>query len=176
MRAHASQYGINPDQIGVSGNSAGGHLSMMIGYSSDVAELDRSGGHAHVSSCVQAVINFYGPADLTTPFAIKQPDLHSFLSGKKYDEAPELYALASPITHLTKDDPPTLILHGTIDTIVPITQADRLAERLRELNVPVVYERFPGWPHTMDLARVVNERCCYVMDRFLEEHLPLPKR
>lgn len=85
-------------------------------------------------------------------------------------------ALASPITHLTKDDPPTLILHGTIDAIVPIAQADSLAERLRELSIPVVYERFPGWPHTMDLAQIVNERCCYVMDRFLEEHLPLPKQ
>jgi acetyl esterase/lipase len=175
MRAHASQYGINPDQIGVSGNSAGGHLSMMIGYSSDVPELEGDGGYAEISSCVQAVVNFYGPADLTTPFATKQTDLHGFLSGKQYDKDPKLYAFASPITHLTKDDPPTLILHGTIDSTVPIAQADKLARRLEQLDIPMVYEKFVGWPHTMDLAQAVNERCCYLMDRFLEKHLPLPK-
>ena len=175
MRAHAKEYKIDPNKIGVSGNSAGGHLSMMIGYSSDAPKLEGNGGHRGVSSRVQAVINFYGPADLTTTFARKQASLHAFLAGKHYDEDPELYALASPITYLTQDDPPTLILHGTIDTTVPIAQADNLAQRLEQLDIPMVYERFPGWPHTMDLARVVNDRCCYVMDRFLEKHLSLPK-
>ncbi|MGB2865396.1 MAG: alpha/beta hydrolase [Sedimentisphaerales bacterium] len=175
MRANAKKYNINPDKIGVSGNSAGGHLSMMAGYSSDVAKLEGVGGHPGISSSVQVVVNFYGPADLTTSFARKQEVLHDFLSGKQYDDDPELYAFASPITHLTRDDPPTLILHGTIDSTVPIAQADKLAKKLEQLNIPMVYEKFPGWPHTMDLAEPVNDRCCYLMDRFLEKYLPLPK-
>jgi dipeptidyl aminopeptidase/acylaminoacyl peptidase len=79
------------------------------------------------------------------------------------------------MTYLDKNAPPTLILHGTIDEVVPIEQSDRLAARLKELGVPCVYERVEGWPHTMDMAQPVNERCRFVMDEFLAKYLPLPK-
>ncbi len=173
LRAHAKTYNVDPDKIAVSGNSAGGHLSLMVGYSSDVEEWEGQGGNSGVSSRVQAVINFYGPVDLTTPFAQKQSVVHQFLAGKKYDEEPKLYHRASPITYLTQDDPPTLIFHGSIDSTVPIDQADMLADKLSELGIPYLYDQFEGWPHTMDLAQVVNDRCCYQMDRFLEKFLPL---
>ncbi len=176
MRANAEQYIIDPDQIGISGNSAGGHLSMMAAYSSDVHELEGKGGNPEISSRVQAVVDFYGPTDLTIPFAIKQSATRDFFGGKTYDEAPALYSLASPITHVTKDDPPTLIFHGTIDEVVPIQQAEFLVKKLTDVGVPVVYEKFDGWPHTMDLAKAVNDRCCYRMDKFFAEHLPLNPR
>ncbi len=115
--------------------------------------------------------NFYGPMDLTTPYARTKGSLHKFMDGKMYDEVPERYAQASPLTHLTPDDPPTLILHGTIDSLVPISQADRLAAKLKELGIPVVYDRFEGWPHTMDLAQVVNDRCRYRLDTFFGKYL-----
>ena len=170
MRANAQKYNIDPDRIAVSGNSAGGHLSMMIGYSSDVPELEGNGGNAGVSSRVKAVVDFYGPVDLTTEFAKKQGVVPEFL-GKKYEEDPKLYVSASPITYLTKDDPPTLILHGTIDSTVPIDQADLLASKLKSLGIDYLYEKFEGWPHTMDLAEAVNKRCQYQMAEFLAKHL-----
>ncbi|MFH1739237.1 MAG: alpha/beta hydrolase [bacterium] len=175
MRENAKKHRIDPEKIGIIGGSAGAHLAMMTGYSSDVPELEGEGGHAGVSSRVQAVLEFYGPTDLTTEFARKQSVAREFLSGKSYEEAPDLYVLASPISHLTKNDPPTLILHGTIDTIVPIAQADKLAEKLTELGIAHVYEKFEGWPHTMDLAEAVNQRCQYRMNEFLDKYLPLPK-
>jgi len=156
LRANAKKFQINPDKIGVSCNSAGGHLAMMIGFSSDIPELEGNGGNLEVSSRTQAVVDFYGPVDLTTDFARKMGVVREFLSGKTYEQDPKLYAYASPISYLTKDDPPTLILHGTIDIVVPIDQADTLAKKLKELNIPVVYEKFVGWPHTMDLAESVN--------------------
>ncbi len=61
------------------------------------------------------------------------------------------------------------------DNIVPVEQADQLEKRLKELGIPCLYERIEGWPHTMDLARSINDRCCYFMDKFFVEHLPLPK-
>ena len=79
------------------------------------------------------------------------------------------------MTHLTQDDPPTLILHGTIDDTVPIEQSDRLAKRLKELGVPCVYDRLEGWPHAMDVVEVVNTRCQFFMNEFFAKYLPLPK-
>lgn len=176
VRANAEKLHVDPNQIGVVGGSAGGHLSMMIGYSSDVPELEGEGGNPNVSSRVQAVVNIYGPTDLTVDAATGHPTVHGFFGGKKFDEVPDDYEMASPLTHLTADDPPTLILHGTIDELVPIEQADKLAAKLKSLGIPYRYDRMPGWPHTMDLAVVVNERCREVMTKFLSEHLPLPNQ
>lgn len=86
-------------------------------------------------------------------------------------EAPDLYAAASPILYLTSDDPATLIVHGTADDVVPVEQSDRLAAALDEFGIPYVYDRQEGWNHAMDVWGPVNERCLYVMDRFLEKFL-----
>jgi len=171
MRANAKKYHIDPKRIAAIGGSAGGHLSMMLGYSAGVPELEGDGGHAEYSSAVQAVVNLYGPVDLTVPEARTHPTILAFFAGKTYDEVPDQYALASPITHLDKSDPPTLILHGTIDDLVPIEQADTLAARLEKLGIPCTYDRVEGYPHTMDVAKAVNVRCQWFINRFLEEHL-----
>ena len=172
LRANVARYRVDPKRIAVSGNSAGGHLSMMIGYSDDPS-LEGNGGNSDVSSRVRAVVNFYGPTDLTTDFAKKQGVLKDFMGGKAFDEVPDAYRMASPLFHLTKDDPSTLIFHGTIDSTVPIVQADKLADRLKELGIDYVYERCDGWPHAMDLAEAVNRRCVYRMEQFFEKHIPI---
>ena len=172
LRANAAKYQVDSERIVVSGNSAGGHLSMMIGYSDDPS-LEGSGGNNNVSSRVCAVVNFYGPTDLTTDFANEQELVREFVGGKTFDEAPEAYKLASPLFHLTRDDPPTLIFHGTIDSTVPVIQADILAEKLKELGIDYIYERYDGWPHTMDLAEAVNKRCVYQMEQFFKKHIPI---
>jgi dipeptidyl aminopeptidase/acylaminoacyl peptidase len=94
------------------------------------------------------------------------------MGGKSTDEAPELYAKASPFNHLTKDAPPTLILHGTVDELVPIGQSDKLAAKLGELGIPYLYDRQEGWHHAMDAVAVVNVRCVWFMDQFLSQVLP----
>lgn len=171
MRANAEKYHIDPERIGVIGGSAGGHLSLMVGYSSDVPELDGEGCHLDPSSRVQAVVNFYGPTDLTTEYARNRGEVTGFLGEKSYDKNPKPFEMASPLHHLTKDDPPTLTFHGTIDELVPLSQAERLHEKLDELGIPNVYDPFPGWPHAMDIAKPVNDRCVYQIKRFLAEHL-----
>ncbi len=173
LRANAAAHGIDPEKIAIIGGSAGGHLAMMVGYSGDGKGLERTGGNAGVSSRVQAVVDCYGPYDLTTPFAQKADVVRKLVGGKSYAEAPDLYRKASPSSLISKDAPPTLILHGTLDETVPIEQSDALAARLKELGVPCVYDRLEGWPHTMDLAEPVNARCRWFMDRFFAKHLPL---
>ncbi|MCA9048978.1 MAG: alpha/beta hydrolase [Planctomycetaceae bacterium] len=170
LRKNAAQYHVNPDRIGVAGGSAGGHLSMMVGYANDRPELEGTGGQPEVSSRVQAVVNFYGPTDLTTPYA-RSHDLVTGFIGRSFDEAPEQYRLASPLEHLTADDPPTLTFHGTLDSLVPVSQADALVAKQKELGIMTRYERLEGWPHAMDAAQVVNDYCFPRMLAFFNDTL-----
>jgi acetyl esterase/lipase len=174
LRANAEKFRVDPALIGVAGGSAGGHLAMMLGYAADQPELEGQGGHAGISSRVQAVVNFYGVYDLTTPFAQKAGPVKKFLGGKTYDEASDAYEKASPRHYLQRGAPPTLVIHGTLDDVVPIEQSDDLVKKLEELQVPHVYDRLPGWPHAMDAAEIVNRRCQYFMNQFFARHLPLP--
>lgn len=119
---------------------------------------------------IKAVVDIYGPVDLTTPYAQSQPLVTNFL-GHPYNEAPELYREASPLPYLDKNDPPTLILHGTSDRLVPVSQSDTLKSRLDLLGVPNEYYRLPLWPHTMDVVRRVNGYAQEKMDLFFRRHL-----
>ncbi|WP_437203321.1 alpha/beta fold hydrolase [Planctomicrobium sp. SH664] len=172
MRAHAEELNVDPERISVVGASAGGHLALMVGYSDDVPFLEGTGGNPHVTSHVRSVVAIYPPSDLTTISPPKQesPLLTMFL-GRTRQESPETYRVASPVNYVTPQDPPTLLLHGTVDLLVPVSQSDDLARKLEETRVPFVYDRLPGWPHSMDRLKPVNERCLWFIERFLEKTL-----
>ncbi len=173
LRANAARYGVDPGKIGLVGGSAGGHLVLLAAYANtDDPELEGTGGNNGVSSRVQAVVDLYGPVLLK---GRRSAAVVKFMGGKSSDEAPELYAKASPILHLTKDAPPTLIIHGTVDELVSISASDSLAAKLGELGVAYLYDRQEGWHHAMDQVQEVNDRCVWLMERFLAQVLPLQK-
>ncbi|MEQ6119453.1 alpha/beta hydrolase [Reichenbachiella sp. MALMAid0571] len=169
VRDHAHEYNIDADKMVLIGGSAGGHLSMMAGYAED-EPMFNEGCYAQNSAKVKAVINLYGVADLTTPESKIRKEPLNFI-GAKYDEKPEMYKMASPRFFITSDDPPTLTFHGTIDSIVPVSQSDSLDIWLKKAGVPHDYHRLKGWPHTMDLSAKVNEYCQFYIDQFLDKHL-----
>jgi acetyl esterase/lipase len=174
MRANAAKLGVDPNKIGLAGGSAGGHLVLLAAYAnSDDPELEGTGGNPGVSSRVQAVIDLYGPVELKASKLSRRSPVLKFMGGKSTDEAPQLYAKASPFNHLSKDAPPTLILHGTVDELVNISQSDKLAAKLGELGIPYLYDRQEGWHHAMDAVAVVNVRCVWFMDQFLSQVLPV---
>ena len=169
LKKNAERYYINKDKIAIIGGSAGGHLALMIGYTSDIKEFNTQEDSIY-SPKVQAVIDFYGPYDLTTEYAKAQSSVINLI-GNKFNDAPKQFVEASPKTYITKDDPPTLIFQGTIDELVPVSQSDSLAKHLERVGVEVEYHRLEGWPHTMDLAAEVNEYCQFYMNRFLNKYL-----
>jgi acetyl esterase/lipase len=170
LKANAANYNIDTNNIALLGGSAGGHLVMMAGYHGTDAnytpECETIG-----DARVKAIVNLYGPADLTTDFAINHPTVHQFV-GASYSEATKgLFQAISPIQYITEGDPPTLTFHGTIDEVVPIAQGDMLQEALQQKNIDSEYHRLDGWPHAMDLGQKINDYCQFHIDQFLEKHL-----
>lgn len=173
MRANAEKLGVDPNKIAVAGGSAGGHLALMVAYADD-ENLEGQGGHEGVSSRVQAVVSLYAPTDLTVDGVRTAKDVIRFLGNKTVDDEPALYELASPVTHVSKDDPPTLIIHGSLDSTVKIGQAELLTAALAKAGVDHEFDRIEGWPHIMDLEVDVNRHCVEKMTEFLGQHLSAP--
>ncbi len=170
LKANGSEYGIDSSNVALVGGSAGGHLALLAGYTIGGPYGPGNCNNNGASPQVNAIVNFYGPTDLTTEYSISRDEPKYFL-GLDYKNDPEKYLMASPVHFVTPDDPPTMTFIGTLDELVPVNQADVLNETLIAADVPHNYHRLKGWPHTMDAAVPVNEYAQYYMDKFFTKHL-----
>jgi acetyl esterase/lipase len=151
LRANAARFGIDAERIGAVGGSAGGHLALMLGLTGGVAEFEGPGPNQDRSSRVQAVVNFYGPTDLTKSYEPgKSVDaaevLPMFLGGDLEHNRPA-HVRASPLQWVSPNDAATLTIHGTKDTYVAYEHAQWLAERLEAAGVPTKLETIEGAGH-----------------------------
>lgn len=179
VKANAKKYNMNPDKIGIWGSSAGGYLAAMLGTSADVIAMDGAiGSNFTLSSQVACVVDFFGATDFVslskdTPAWAKlkhgysnSPD--SKLMGFTINEHPEKAAVASPITYITKDDPPFLIAHGTKDPVVPYSQSTRLHKALKEAGVESTLISVKDGSHGFKrLGKDIN----HDVIRFFDHHL-----
>ncbi len=153
LRAHAKEYGLDASHFGAWGSSAGGHLVALLGTSGDTTGFD-TGENPEVSSRVQAVCDYYGPSDFTAMGSVPGFEIHaradspeSALLGGTAAEKPETAKAASPVCHVTPDDPPFLIVHGDADRTVPLDQSRRMDAALRAAGVKTELIILPGSGH-----------------------------
>ena len=132
LRANAAQYRLNPDKIGAAGGSVGGQLVALLALTPNLPEFEGPGGNPGVSSKVQAVVAMFPVTDFV-PFGKKDPSAANAVAkflGVSYAQNPAAWEKASPVTHVTKDAPPFLFLHGDADKNVDYHQSVTMADKL----------------------------------------------
>lgn len=160
LRANREKYHLDPEKIGVVGGSAGGHLASLVGTAGGTGAFPLIGENKDQSDRVQAVCNIFGPTDFTTVVqqAAKdtrvknvfvfnsEKDPYSQLIGAPLETTDKSSAV-SPVTYISSDDPPFLILHGTHDALVPYAQSVQFAKELEAEGLPVWLQTLPGAGH-----------------------------
>ena len=171
MRAHSPELGIDPDRICVSGNSAGGHLALMLAGTADRPEFEGEGGCPGAGTGVAAVVAFYAPTILRLDGDIS--DSVRMLMGHEADVA--ALRAASPATYVHADYPPTLLITGNADELVPHESSIYIYRRLRKLGAPAELHTYNGAPHAFDTIPEFGRQCVDLMALFLDRHVVRPR-
>jgi len=174
IRENGADYGMDTDFVAVTGGSAGGHLSALVGLTGNRVELQQESPGTDTS--VQACIPFYGVYDFLVRYGQHPNELvyRKFLTGKvmhdSYEDNPDLWELACPIAQIHEDAPPFMILHGTHDSLSVVKEARVFSDKLREVSKnAVVYAEMPGAEHAWEVVH--SPRTAHTVDavhRFLE--------
>lgn len=149
LRANAKKYHIDPDRIGVTGGSAGGHLAQFLGVTGGVKEFEGDGGNPEQSSRVACVVNFYGPSDFTKSYgkSVDAAEVLPLFLGGDLEKARHKHILASPLYWVTPNAAPTLCVHGTKDNYVAHEQAVWLVDKLKAADVEAELLSLEGAGH-----------------------------
>jgi acetyl esterase/lipase len=160
VRENIADYGGDPDFVAVTGGSAGGHLASLVALTANDPRLQP--GFEDVDTTVQAAAPFYGVYDLTDAEKMHEmmmPFLELFVMKERYADKPEIFELASPISHVHRDAPPFFVLHGESDSVIPTVQARAFCDGLREAGAQTVgYAELPNAHHAFDLFATVRSR------------------
>jgi len=156
IREHIAEYGGDPSRVVVTGGSAGGHLSTLVGLTANDPLFQP--GFEHVDTSVRACVPMYGAYDLEQIFGA-YPSwigrrvgswMGSLVLGRGLDD-PGPYRAASPVYRVAAGAPPFMVVHGSIDNLVPVEQARRLVDELRAAGGEVAYVELEGAPHAFDV-------------------------
>jgi acetyl esterase/lipase len=158
IRTHASEYGVDPNRLGIAGGSAGGHLSLYMGAYGDDGRADATDPVDRASSKVQAVACFYPPTDflnygkdgveaMTIPMLKPFWPAFGITEATPKEQVQKLGRSLSPIYGVSSTYPPTLIIHGDADPLVPIQQSQLFIKKLEEQKVTCKLITVPGKGH-----------------------------
>lgn len=166
IRLHAADYGIDPSRLGVWGGSAGGHLSLVLGTTSDEGNPKAKDQVLQKSDRVAAVVAYYPPTDLREFVDEKSPYYHRFPALQFNADLADDF---SPLLHVTEDDPPTLLIHGNLDKLVPISHSENIMKQFQEKKVPAELLVIENAAH--GFRREDNERASQALVRWFQKHL-----
>jgi acetyl esterase/lipase len=172
LRANAAKYAIDPERIGATGDSAGGHLALFLGLTADVESFDSAdGGNVDQSSRVACVVDVYGPSDFTKSYAksVDAAEVLPLFLGGDLATARHQHIVASPLYWVTPHAAPTLAIHGTNDKYVAHEHAEWLIDRLKSADVEAELLTLEGAGHGFkgdDAARAQA-----AMFAFFDKHL-----
>ncbi len=178
IRTHASEYSVNPNRLGICGASAGGHLSLMMGAFGGPGKDDAKDPVDRASSAVQCVAALFPPTDFLNfgkegAISLDNPMLQVFRpafgvpASASRDEQLALLKKLSPYFGVTEKMPPTLLIHGDKDPLVPLQQSQKLLALLKEKNIPSRLDVKPGGAH----GWVGVEKELIVMSEWFEKYL-----
>jgi acetyl esterase/lipase len=170
MRANDSVLRIDPDKICVSGNSAGGHLALVLGGSAGIRELEGEGGHSEFSTQIAAVSAIYAPGEIKIEHA---PALIGALLGEGAGEKEELQA--SPTTYVNEYYPPTILVHGSKDELVPHESSWRLYHLMEEKGVAAELHMYQGLAHAFDMNRDYYRQITDMITLYFNRHVVNPE-
>jgi acetyl esterase/lipase len=173
MRANAERLVVDPAKIAVSGNSAGGHLSLILAGTPGVAEFEGEGGNAGVSTDVAACIAFYAPALLYSPER-ELPEYLNFLFGPGYNEATAKGA--SPLTYASPSFPPTMLITGNKDELVPNEASFMMYRALFDAGVSTELHIYADAPHGFDAIQEFGRQTATLMSLFLDRYVVNPRK
>jgi acetyl esterase/lipase len=173
IRGHAKELNLNPDKIGVTGASAGGHLVTLLGLTGGVKELEGDiGENTSQSSRVSCVVNVCGPTDLALPLMqgeqakTDDPAVSGLLGGKVRDKL-DLAKEASPLTYVTAEAVPIMTLHGTQDMRVNFNNGEKLDAALKKVGATSLLIPIVGAGHGIPFGPELTGRVQAFWDKYL---------
>jgi acetyl esterase/lipase len=171
LRANAARLSLDPQKIGVTGGSAGGHLVLFLGVTGNVPEFEGTGPNREQSSRVQCVVSMFGPSDFTKSYgrSVDAAEVLPLFLGGDLEHARAMHLRASPLNWVTPDAPPTLAIQGTKDRFVNYEQSVWIIDRLLSVGVEAELETIEGADHGFKGADA--ERAEKRMIGFFERHL-----
>lgn len=149
LKANAAKYGIDTRRVAIWGGSAGGQLAALAALDCGRAPGGDDKANAEQSDCVQAAVGWYGVYDFATMPQPANPGAeNAYLDCVRGTCPADRIAAASPAAHVDAKDPPMLLIHGSEDKVVPVTQSQELAVRLKAAKAPVTLEVIPAVGHS----------------------------
>lgn len=163
IRDHAGDFAVDPNQLGVFGGSAGGHLTLMLAVGGGL----ETPGDEEAGPEIGAAVSYFPPTMISEFFQLTE-------NFPALDFDPELADAVSPLLHATGDDAPTLLIHGAEDELVPLEQSERMLAAFHDAGVPASLKVFPDAAHGFSGDQ--SQLAIDALISWFEKHLEAPQR